>query len=211
MTGEADAQGMRLTIRDLAIARGGRTLAAGLSCTLQAGGALIVSGPNGAGKSTLLRVIAGLLAAAGGTASLEGGGERWPDIGAASHFLGPANAMKQVLTVQENLAFWQRFAGPAQHSIADALAAVDLPQVIDMPFGWLSTGQRRRVAIARLLLNFRPIWLLDEPTSGLDGAAADRFAALMRQHRQTGGMVVAATHLPLGLDRAQRLEIGGGA
>lgn len=210
MNGDAEPAALRLQMRELAVERGGRVLASGLSCALGPGEALIVAGPNGAGKSTLLQVVAGLLGAAAGTVALEGGGERWPDIGSASHFLSPANAMKAALTVRENLDFWQRFGGKAGRTIEEALVAVELPQTIDMPFGWLSTGQKRRIAIARLLLNYRPLWILDEPTSGLDTAAVDRFAALMQDHRRTGGMVLAATHLPLGLEGAQRLEIGGG-
>ncbi|MGE3645091.1 MAG: heme ABC exporter ATP-binding protein CcmA [Beijerinckiaceae bacterium] len=211
MSVEAAAGNFRLCAAGLAIARGGRTLAAGISFDLEPGGALLVTGPNGAGKSTLLRVLAGLLPPAAGSVRLDGGGERWPDTGAASHYLGPQNAMKPALSVQENLAFWQDFGGEPAMSVAQALERVALPQTLALPYAWLSTGQKRRIAIARLLLNYRPLWILDEPTSGLDAAAVADFAAMMQAHLDGGGMLVAATHLPLGLRDARTLEIGGAA
>ncbi len=212
MNGAQSDRTMRLAVRDLAIGRGGRDLARGISFSLGAGDALIVTGPNGAGKSTLLRVLAGLLPATGGAVALTSDdGDCWPTLAAASHYLGAANAMKPALTTGENLDFWQRYGGKAAMPVADALAALDMAHARDLPYAWLSTGQKRRAAIARLLLNFRPVWILDEPTSGLDSASSGGFSALLERHRETGGIIIAATHMPLGLSGVQTLEIGGGA
>src|SRR5690606_15273644 len=162
-------------------------------------------------KSTLLRVVAGLLPAAGGAIRLEGGGEEWPTAEAACHYLGHQNAMKTALTVEENLRFWREFCGAPHMEIEEALDMVGLPQVAGLPFGYLSTGQKRRIAIAKLLVSWRPVWLLDEPTAGLDAASERQFAALMRAHLDDGGIVVAATHIPLGLDGVKDLRLGGAA
>lgn len=202
---------MRLAASGLAIARGGLTLAAGISFTLGQGEGLIVTGANGAGKSTLLRVVAGLLRAADGQVTLDNGGDRWPDVAAASHYLGHQNAMKPALTVAENLAFWQSFNGEPNATIDEALEQTGLTHTRDLPYAWLSTGQKRRIAIARLLLNERPVWILDEPTSGLDAQSSRGFAALMGRHLEAGGILIAATHMPLGLDNLQTLEIGADA
>lgn len=200
---------MRLIAENLAGERGGETIFAGVSFALGAGEALLVTGPNGAGKTTLMRVLAGLLPAAAGTVRLTGGGDEFPDVAAALHFLGPVNAMKTALSVAENLSFWQAYAGAPDLSVDAALDVVGLPGIGHLPFGALSTGQKRRVAIARLLVNRRPVWLVDEPTSGLDKRSEDRFSAMLKRHLAGGGILVASTHLPLGLDGAQTLELGG--
>jgi heme exporter protein A len=199
---------MRLVADNLTGERGGETIFTGITFALAAGGALTVTGPNGSGKSTLLRVLAGLLPAAEGKATLEGGGEEWPSIPAASHYLGHANAMKTALTVEENLRFWRDFLGHAHLSIDEALEMVGLPDIGHLPYGYLSTGQKRRVAIARMLTSYRPVWLVDEPTAGLDKASEQGFAELMRVHLEDGGIIVAATHLPLDLPNAASLEMG---
>lgn len=196
---------MRLIAENLSGERGGQTVFASIGFTVGEGEALVVTGPNGSGKSTLLRVLAGLLPPAGGTVRIEGGGEEHAEIGRAAHYLGPLNSMRPALTVAENLAFWQSFSGPPALSVSLGLEQVELDGIGHLPFGYLSTGQRRRVAIARLLLNHRPVWLLDEPSSGLDRASESRLGELMRAHRLAGGIVVAATHLPLGLEGAQEL------
>ena len=203
---------MRLIAEKLAGERGGEPVFCGIDLVLENGGASIVTGPNGSGKSTLLRVLAGLLPAADGSARLEGGGEGFPTIASACHYLGHRNAMKPALTVAENLGFWRDFlsdadAKPAK-SIDEALGAVGLGTIGHLPFGYLSTGQRRRAAIARLLVCHRPIWFLDEPTAGLDKASEELFAGLMRTHLDGGGIIVAATHLPLGLEGAVELRMG---
>lgn len=200
---------MRLIAENISGERGGEILFSGIDFAVESGQGLVVTGPNGTGKSTLLRIIAGLLPPAEGTVRLEGGEENG-SVGAACHFLGHLNGMKTALTVRENLLFWQRFAGEPKLGLAEALDAVGLPGIDHLPFGYLSTGQRRRAAIAKLLLNHRPVWLLDEPTAGLDKASERRFGEVMEEHLGEGGIVIAATHLPLGIEGAQELRMGGG-
>lgn len=199
---------MRLVAENLAGERGDRLVFSGVGFSLAAGQALLVTGANGSGKSTLLRIVAGLLPATEGSVALEGGGEEFSSVGSACHYLGHQNAMKPTLSVAENLAFWQEFCGAAASGVEEALEAVGLGGIGHLPFGYLSTGQRRRTAIARLLVSHRPLWLLDEPTSGLDKASEARFAQLMEAHCHSGGIVIAATHLPLGLEQAQELGMG---
>lgn len=195
---------VRLTVTDLVCERAGRRVIDGLGFAVEAGGALVVTGPNGAGKSTLLRALAGLLAAEGGLLLERDGGEPLAGraIGAACHYLGHADAVKPALTVMENLAFWRAFLGPAERGAEEALAALGLHDLADLPAGYLSAGQRRRLAAARLLIAQRPVWLLDEPTAALDAASAARFVALMNAHLAAGGLIVAATHQPLALAHA---------
>ena len=199
---------MRLIAENLGGERGGETVFSNIGFALEKGEALIVTGPNGSGKSTLLRIVAGLLPAAGGKVLVEGGGEAFPTVASASHYLGHLNAMKTVLSVEENLGFWRAFQGEPGLSVEEALETVALGGIGHLPFGYLSTGQRRRASIAKLLVSRRPVWLLDEPTAGLDKASEERFAGLMRGHLQDGGILVAATHLPLGLDGTKVLEMG---
>ncbi|MBX3579165.1 MAG: heme ABC exporter ATP-binding protein CcmA [Rhizobiaceae bacterium] len=199
---------MRLVAENLAGERGGEPVFSAIGFALASGQGLTVTGANGAGKSTLLRVLAGLLPATAGTIRLEGGGDEWPTARAACHYLGHQNGMKTALTVKENLGFWRDFNGPGRKTVDEALAAVGLAGLGHLPFGYLSTGQRRRAAIARLLVSHRPLWLLDEPTSGLDAASEGRLARVMVAHLADGGMIVAATHQPLGL-AGQELRMGG--
>jgi heme exporter protein A len=199
---------MRLLASDLACIRGGRGVFHNLSFTLGAGTALMVTGPNGAGKSSLLRLIAGLLHPAAGRLALEGGdGEL--TIGEQAHYLGHQDALKTALSVQENLAFWVGFLAAADAKVDAALAAVGLDALADLPALYLSAGQRRRLSLARLVAVQRPIWLLDEPTSALDAAAQGMLADLMRAHLGAGGLILAATHAPLGLDGTEELKLGG--
>lgn len=199
---------MRLIAENLSGERGGEPVFEGIGFTLADGEALVVTGPNGSGKSTLLRVVAGLLPHLHGRIAIEGGDEEFPTVASACHYLGHQNAMKAALTVRENLDFWRSFAGNGKLGIAEALEDVGLGGLGHLPFGYLSTGQKRRAAIAKLLISHRPVWLLDEPTSGLDKASEAQFAALMRGHCQAGGIIVAATHLPLGLEGVKALEMG---
>ena len=198
---------MRLIAENLGGERGGETVFANIGFALDKGEALIVTGPNGSGKSTLLRIVAGLLPAAAGKVLVEGGGEAFPTVASASHYLGHLNAMKTALSVEENLGFWRAFQGEPGLGVEEALETVALGGLGHLPFGYLSTGQRRRASIAKLLVNRRPVWLLDEPTAGLDKASEERFAGLMRGHLQGGGIVVAATHLPLGLEGGRELQM----
>jgi heme exporter protein A len=207
---------MRLVAENLAGERGGEPVFSGIAFSLKQGEALVVTGPNGSGKSTLLRVIAGLLPPATGVVRLEEGGEDFPTVASASHYLGHQHAMKTALSVAENLAFWRDFLGGAENGpgravpAAEALETVGLGAIGHLPFGYLSAGQKRRAAIARLLVAHRPLWLLDEPTAGLDKASDGRFGELMAAHLEGGGIIVAATHQPLGLEGAAELRMGNG-
>ena len=187
---------MKLSASGLAVNRGERTIFAGLSFDLAAGEAVVVTGPNGSGKSTLLKAVAGLLRASSGTITLDGAGDT--AVCEHCHYLAHANALKPALTVEENLDFWRRFLGEGA-DIDQALEAVGLPGIGDIPAGFLSAGQKRRVAIARLIAARRTIWLVDEPTAALDAASEKVFARLVQQHLGDGGMVLAATHQPLGI------------
>jgi heme exporter protein A len=188
----------------LAAFRGERLVFAGLSFAVPAGGALVLTGPNGSGKSTLLRLLAGLLRPEAGQLLWDGADALadLPAHAARLRYLGHQDAVKPGLTVAENLLFWG--GGDA---IARALEAVDLLALSDLPARMLSAGQKRRLAIARLVLTPAPLWLLDEPTLGLDGASVARVGALLAAHRDGGGMVVAATHLPLPLADAAELSL----
>ena len=194
-----------LQAENLASIRGERLVFSGLSFRVANGGALLLVGPNGAGKSTLLRILAGL-------GRIEAGRLLWrgedalddlPAHAARVAYLGHLDAVKFGLSVAENLRSW---AGRA--AVAEALAAVGLAPLADLPARLLSAGQRRRLALARLLLRAAPIWLLDEPTLGLDAASVARFGTMLARHREGGGLVVAATHLPLPLPGAVDLKLG---
>ena len=198
---------MRLTAENLEGARGGETVFSGVSFALREGEALIVTGPNGSGKSTLLRVVAGLLPMASGAIRFEGA-DAPSSAGAACHYLGHQNGMKTALTVSENLGFWRDFLGSARFTVAQALDEVGLGGLGHLPYSVLSTGQKRRAAIARLLLSHRPVWLLDEPTAGLDAESEANFAGVMSAHLRDSGIVIAATHLSLGLVDAKGLRLG---
>jgi heme exporter protein A len=197
---------MRLSGIDLTCRRGGRDIFAGLNFSVAGGEALMVSGRNGAGKSSLLRMLAGLVRITHGSVDLEGGD---PDlsIGEQAHYLGHLDALKPSLTVAENLEFWAGFLGPPASGRRGPLAAVGLDAIADLPAGYLSAGQRRRLSLARLLAVKRPVWLLDEPASTLDAAGQRRLRDFMRAHLAAGGMIVAATHAALGIDGAQELRL----
>ncbi len=202
---------MRLSGRGVRCVRGGREVFSGLDFEASSGEAVAVTGPNGAGKTSLLRLIAGLLTMADGSIDLWGG-EAELTLPEQAHYLGHRDALKPALSVMENLCFWRDFLGGAAFDAAESLAtkslaAVGLDHAARLPAAYLSAGQRRRLSIARLLAVRRPIWLLDEPTSALDAAGQSLFAALMGDHLSRGGLIVAATHAPLGL-AARELRIG---
>ena len=186
-----------LSAEALCCERGGRRVFEALSFSVASGRALLVTGRNGAGKSSLLRMIAGLLRIAGGKLSLSGGNDE-RTIGEQAHYLGHLDALKPALTVEENLSFWTTYLdGNAKPP--DALAAVGLESLAHLPAAYLSAGQKRRLSIARLVAVKRPLWLLDEPTSALDTSAQAMLLNLMQAHLAGGGMIIAATHMPLGL------------
>jgi heme exporter protein A len=200
---------LRLSASGLGCVRGSRGVFSGVDVELSSGRALAVVGPNGSGKSSLLRLIAGLLRPAAGRIELEGGAaER--SIPEQAHYLGHLDALKPSLTVAENLRFWSRYLGDGPSPPEEPLAAVGLGGLTDLPAAYLSAGQRRRLSLARLIAAPRPIWLLDEPTSALDAAGQERLAELMRDHLGTGGMILAATHGPLGIE-AKELRLSGTA
>jgi heme exporter protein A len=206
------AAALVLRVADVDVARGERLLAGGVSFDVRAGEAVMITGPNGAGKSTFLRMLAGLLPVAHGRITLEGADADTP-VAAQAHYLGHLNALKPALSVRESLVFWADMLGQggpvAALSPAAALAAFGLEHVLDVPGGYLSTGQKRRVALARLLVAHRPLWLLDEPSAGLDAGAQAQLSAVMGRHLAVGGMIVAATHVPLGLPAAREIGLGG--
>jgi heme exporter protein A len=198
---------MRLSACDLVCVRGDRRVFADLGFHLDAGELLAIRGPNGAGKTSLLRSIAGLVRLAAGRIELAGAD---PELTVAeqSHYLGHHDALKPSLSVAENLVFWARYLGTGGMRPAEALETVGLATLAALPAGYLSAGQRRRLSVARLLAAHRPIWLLDEPTSALDAAAQARLADIMRRHLAGGGLILAATHGPLGLDGTRELVLG---
>jgi len=198
---------MRLSGRDISCVRGGREAFSGLNFEAAPGVALAVTGPNGSGKTSLLRLIAGLLTVARGSIRLEGG-EAELTLPEQSHYLGHRDAIKPALSVSENFAFWRDFLGGEALDPAEILRLVGLDHAAHLPAAYLSAGQRRRLSIARLLAVRRPIWLLDEPTNALDDAGQTLFATLMGDHLSRGGMIIAATHMPLGVS-ARELRIGG--
>jgi heme exporter protein A len=190
--------------------RGGRLVFAGVSFALAAGAALIVRGPNGAGKSSLLRLLAGLLEPAAGLLSWNGGPVR--DDPAAHrgrlHLIGHGNAIKSALSVRENLRFAVALAGAPADGIERALESLDLAALAGVPSLYLSAGQRRRLALARLLAAPRALWLLDEPDAGLDAASRERLARAVAEHRAGGGIAVIATHGDLRVRAPHVLELG---
>jgi heme exporter protein A len=182
---------------DLACRRGERLVFTGLSFRLAAGGALLLRGPNGSGKSSLLRCMAGLLAPIAGT-------QTWNDrpiaLDVDAHrarlrYVGHQDAVKPALTVLENLVLWQQLHGlHVAVAIGRALAGLGIDRLAELPARLLSAGQRRRVALARLLAAPAPLWLLDEPTTALDDDGVARFARMVADHRAGGGLVVMSSH-----------------
>ncbi len=198
---------MRLSGRGVRCVRGGREVFSGLDFAISSGEALAVTGPNGSGKTSLLRLIAGLLTVAGGSIDLEGG-EAEMTLPEQAHYLGHRDALKPALSVLENLSFWRDFLGGEPFDADKGLAAVGLDHATHLPAAYLSAGQRRRLSVARLLTVRRPVWLLDEPTNALDAAGQSLFAGLMQEHLARGGLIIAATHAPLGV-QAKQLRLGG--
>jgi heme exporter protein A len=196
---------LRLRARNLAVERGGRIVLSGLDFEVAAGELLVVVGPNGSGKTSLLRTIAGLSDIHSGTIELWGGkAER--KIGEQAHYVGHHDASKPALTVAENLQFWANFLGAGE--VGRGVGAFGLETLSTLPAAVLSAGQRRRLALSRLLLVSRSIWLLDEPLSGLDSSSSARLRTHMAGHLEAGGIIVAATHADLGMVAGQRLDLG---
>jgi heme exporter protein A len=190
----------------LAAFRGERPVFRDLDFVVEAGGALLLTGPNGSGKSTLLRLLAGLLRPTAGTLTWDGA-DALADLPMHARrvaYVGHQDAVKPGLTAAENLRFAARLSGG---KVRDALAAVGLEELADLPARMLSAGQRRRLALARLVLSQAPLWLLDEPTLGLDAVSVERFGTMLDAHRAANGMVIAATHLPLPMRESTELAL----
>ncbi|HQT75997.1 MAG TPA: heme ABC exporter ATP-binding protein CcmA [Rhodopila sp.] len=183
-------------MQEAAVFRGETLVLRDISFTIPAGGALVLAGPNGSGKSTLLRLLAGLVRPVAGQVLWDGQDALadLADHGARVAYLGHQDAIKLGLTVAENLHFAAAISGG---SVADALQALNLSPLAELPARMLSAGQKRRLALSRLALSRAALWLLDEPTLGLDTASIERFGTLLSAHRAKGGIVVAATHVPL--------------
>lgn len=190
---------MRLSASRLTVERGGRIVFSNLSFSLDAGESLTVTGPNGAGKSTLLRALAGLLPLSEGAISCTPLSDE--TLAEVAHYVGHFDALKSVLTVAENLDFLAAMldSGNGGMPVETALAELGLSHAANLPVAYLSAGQKRRAALARLLVAWRPVWLLDEPSTALDAASQARMAKIMAAYLAQGGMIVAATHAELGL------------
>ena len=199
---------MELLGHNLTCERGGRIVFRNVSLSLQPGQLMQLTGPNGSGKSSLLRLIAGLNEAQAGTVALKGGSDDL-SLGQQAHYVAHQEPVKSALSVAENLDFWRGFLGGGD--VEEALAAFDLSRLASYPAGLLSAGQKRRLALARLVLVPRVLWLLDEPTVGLDTASLARLVKVMDSQLAAGGMIIAATHVPLGREPDMRLDLGAAA
>ena len=197
---------MQITAENLSCERGGRTVFSNQNFSLGSGEFLQLAGPNGSGKSSLLRLLANLSEPSIGKITLEGGSSDLT-LGQQAHYIAHSDASKSALTVTENLVFWRDFLGGGD--LQHALESVNLSALADYPVALLSAGQKRRLALARLALVPRVIWLLDEPSVGLDEASQKLLVALMSKHLQAGGLIVAATHVPLGLKPQKNLYLNG--
>jgi heme exporter protein A len=195
-----------LAAHDISCQRGGRTLFEGLSFALRPGQALLVTGPNGSGKTSLLRQLAELLPLAAGRVEAPGAPADLP-LAELCHYVGHLNAAKPALSARENLAFWAEFLGPGNGGLDGARAAFGLEPLAELPAGILSAGQKRKLALSRLLAAPRPIWLLDEPSVSLDAASAKRLDETVNDHLRQGGITVVASHVPLKTKFARKLAL----
>jgi len=194
---------MKLSGHNLCCERGGRRVFTDLDFSVEAGGMLILRGPNGAGKTSLLRVIAGLNDVVDGELHFDGGIKDEP-ISGHCQFIAHQDAFKPALSVEENLQFWSDYFGGGDVQLA--LEAFSLEALASFSAGLLSAGQKRRLALGRLAMIERPIWLLDEPTVGLDAASVKQLQTLMAKHLANNGIIIATTHIDLGMKDAKVLD-----
>ena len=198
--------------QDLVCIRGERCVFSGLSFSVSAGGALVLTGPNGSGKSSLLRLMAGLLRPAAGVISWDGEDtEEEPEIhNGRLHYVGHLDAVKPVLSVAENLEFWTSLRGNGGDPSAAVTAALEtftIAHLASVPGKFLSAGQKRRVSLARIAAAPAPLWLLDEPTTALDVNAIAGLETAIAEHRAGGGMVVVSTHAEIAMEGAEALDL----
>ena len=201
---------VQLTLTRLTTGYAGAPVITGLSLQITAGETVMLTGPNGSGKTTLLRTLAGFIAPDTGSIVLDGGDPE-QTVGQQAHLVGHLNAIKPRLTVQQNLTDWSRILGGTAGDVDAALAAFHLEELAALPVGYLSAGQKRRTALARLLTARRPLWLLDEPTTALDTGNAALVSSIIAAHARSGGIVIAATHLPIGIAGARSLDLAAHA
>ncbi len=194
---------LSLVTTGLVCGRGGMALTRELTVSVVPGQCLLLRGSNGAGKTTVLLTLAGIVTPLQGSFGLEGAD---PEAGPQLHYCGHRNAVKPRLTVAENLDFWRAINGPTGLTTEAALEEVGLGALSDLDAGYLSAGQSRRLALARLVVSLRPVWLLDEPTAALDVEGHDLVTRLLDRHLDMGGCAIAATHDPITLPDPARME-----
>lgn len=199
---------MELAAENLACIRGERRVFTGMNFHFRGGEAVAITGPNGAGKTTLLRLIAGLLPAETGSLRLSGV-PTGDGISASAHLIGHLDGLKATLTVSENLSFAKILLGRAGLDVQTALETLELGHLSEIPARMLSAGQKRRLALARLLVSARPLWLLDEPATALDAASQKILFDLINRHTGEGGLALCATHAPLAVNNLREFRIGG--
>lgn len=198
---------IQLTAENLACVRGGRRVFSGMNFHFRGGEAVAITGPNGAGKTTLLRLIAGLLSAESGSLNLSGASDG-DDIPASTHLVGHLDGLKETLTAFENLSFAKTLLGRGGLDVQASLDRLGLGDLAEIPARMLSAGQKRRLALARLLASKRPLWLLDEPATALDAASQKILFGLVDQHTLAGGLALIATHASLPLNNVREFKIG---
>jgi heme exporter protein A len=196
---------MQIKAENLSCERGGRLVFSNQNFSLGSGEFLQLTGPNGSGKSSLLRLLANLGEPSLGKITLEGGSSELT-LGQQAHYIAHSDASKSALSVNENLIFWRDFLGGGD--LTRALDSMNLSPLADYPVALLSAGQKRRLALARLALVPRAIWLLDEPSVGLDEASQKLLVVLMNKHLTAEGLIIAATHVPLGVKPQKNLHLG---
>jgi heme exporter protein A len=198
---------LTLSAEGVSVDRGARSIIQNLSFRVSPGELMLLTGPNGAGKTTLIRAMAGLIGVTAGKFTLSTAPAD-TSLAEHCHYVGHTNGVKATLTASENLTFWADFLGGRREDVDHALDVMTLAPLATIPAAYLSAGQKRRLGLARLLVAKRPVWLLDEPTVSLDTASVRLLAGAIESHLASGGIAVAATHIPLGVTGARELRLG---